>query len=743
VTRSSRAIPVLLFWASIASVVSAFAAEPGSPPPPAKPRPKIGLVLSGGGARGISHVGVLKVLEEMRIPVDYIAATSMGAIVGGLYASDMSPDEMERQITAVDWPTLFSDSPPRQDLGLRRKEYEARFPLGFELGLRDGQIRLFKGAISGSNLELFLHELTRQADNVPSFDQLQIPFRAVATDMVTGQPVVFDRGLLYKAMRASMSVPGMFAPIEIDDRILGDGGLTNNLPVDVVRAMGADVVIAVNIGTPLMTREQLTSVFGLTSQMLNILTEQNVRERLAMLRPGDILIQPDLGELTFSDFVKGAEFIKRGEAAARAARSQLAALSLSPEAYTAYRAGRVYFAEGKPPTIDFVRIEHAEYSNPDVLLKQMDTTAGQPLDVAKLHEDISRLYGRGDFERIDYRLVEESARRGLVIDVDEKEWGPNYFRFGLTLDTDLKGESKFDLIAGHRRTWINSLGGEWVNEVTIGNTRRIATEFYQPLNTGSWLFVSPYGEVRREPQDIFVDAHRVAEYDILTEQTGVDLGTPFGSYGELRLGYRFAHYRADPLIALPGFPTGKSDEGGINLLARYDRLDDPYFPRHGARATLEYFVGMPELGGDGSSSRALLNAQLPIALGAKDTLVPAVRFGESKGSLDVATDFTLGGFLQLSGLRTDQLRGNYLGFGRVVYLHEIGRSSAIGKGIYVGGSLELGDTWGNRSDVSVTGLTGAASVFFAADSYLGPFYLAYGHATNGNSSFYLFLGRPQ
>lgn len=733
---------VLTLWLGVTLASPSLAAEPTAPEAPAF-RPKVGLVLSGGGARGISHIGVLKVLDELRVPVDYIAATSMGAIVGGLYASGMSPDEMERRITEVDWPTLFSDSPPRQDLGLRRKEYESRFPFGFELGLRGREIRLFKGAISGSNLELFLHELTRQTDNVSSFDRLQVPFRAVATDMVTGKEVVFDKGLLYKAMRASMSVPGMFAPIEIDSHILGDGGLTNNLPVDVVKAMGADVVIAVNIGTPLMTREQLSSVFGLASQMLNILTEQNVRERLQLLKSGDILIQPDLGELTFTDFVKGAEFIRRGEAAARALQAQLAALSLSPQAYTAFRAGRSYFPEGRPPAIDFIRFEHTEYSNPEVLASAMDTKVGEPLDVDTLHKDISRLYGRGDFERIDYRLIEESSRRGLVFDVDEKSWGPNYFRFGLTLDTDLKGESRFNLIAGHRGTWLNSLGGEWVNEITIGQTRRVTSELYQPLSLSNWLFVAPYGEIKRAPQNIFIEAHRVAEYDLLTERFGIDLGAPFGSYGELRAGYRFAHYRADPLIALPGFPTGVADDGGINVLARYDRLDDRFFPTHGAKATLEYFIGSKELGGDGSSMRTELNAQLPIALGVKDTLQTAVRLGASSGSLDVATDFTLGGFLQLSGLRTDQLRGNYVGFGRVVYLHELGRSSAIGRGLYVGASLELGNTWGARSDVSVTGLVGAGSAFFAADTYIGPFYVAYGRASNGNSSFYLFLGRPQ
>ena len=228
----------------------------------AKARPKVGLVLSGGGARGITHVGVLKVLHEMRIRIDYIAATSMGAIVGGLYASGMDPDTMQRHLAAVSWPTLLADSPPRVDVGFRRKEEEEAFPLGFELGYRDGEIKWFKGALSGTNLELFLHELTRHVDTIDNFDKLPIPFRAVATNMVNGKEVVFDRGLLYQAMRASMSVPGMFAPVESGGRVLGDGGLVNNLPVDVVRAMGADVVIAVNIGTPLRSRDELPSVGG-------------------------------------------------------------------------------------------------------------------------------------------------------------------------------------------------------------------------------------------------------------------------------------------------------------------------------------------------------------------------------------------------------------------------------------------------------------------------------------------------
>ena len=276
--------------AALAIVCAAQTALPAPGDPPVTPaagkkRPKIGLVLSGGGARGITHVGVIKVLEEMNIPVDYIAATSMGSIVGGLYAIDTTPTQLEKLVTSIHWASMFSDSPPRKDLTFREKQREDRFPLPLEIGIRDGEIRGFQGALTGANLELFLHELTGSADGIASFDNLPIPFRCVSTNMVTGKPYVFERGPLYQAMRASMSIPGLFSPAEYGGQILGDGGLVDNLPIDIVRGMGADIVIAVNIGTPLMERDQLTSILGLTSQMINILTEQNVRAQLATLRP--------------------------------------------------------------------------------------------------------------------------------------------------------------------------------------------------------------------------------------------------------------------------------------------------------------------------------------------------------------------------------------------------------------------------------------------------------------------------
>jgi NTE family protein len=727
----------------------------------AKPRPKVGLVLSGGGARGLTHIGVLKVLHEMRVPIDYIAATSMGAIVGGLYASGMTPDEMQRQLGAVSWPTLLSDSPPRRDVGFRRKEEESLFPMGFEMGYRDGEFLWFKGALSGSNLELFLHELTRKVESVEDFDRLPIPYRAVATNMVTGKEVVFDRGRLYQAMRASMSVPGMFAPFELDGRILGDGGLVNNLPVDVVRAMGADIVIAVNIGTPLMSRDQLQSVVGYASQMINILTEQNVRAQLAQLRPGDILISPDLGSLSFIDFAAAPKFVQLGIQAAEAMRPQLAALADTSPQFAQYEKRFIVPPQPLPETLDFVSVEGTQYANPQALEDQMETRPDQPFTMSTLEGDLARLYGRGELEQIDYQFVKIGQKEGLVINVTEKSWGPNFLRFGLSLSSDLQGETFFNLMAGHKRVWINGYGAEWTNEVILGSTRRYATEFYQPLTLGNAVFASAYGLAQRAPEFIFDGSTRSAEYDVLTQTAGADVGIPFGTTGELRAGLKWVHRRGDPTIAPPFNPdaytpsfTIKTSETGARVLFRWDSLDNPYFPRNGLRVNAEGFFGDRTTTLPGcpygvcefeaeSSSRAGLFANTAYPLSKNGFLNVAVQAGgiTKARTADPISDFNLGGFLQLSGLRTDQLSGDYLGFARAVYYHQIGNLPLLGRGVYVGGSLEAGNTWATRDDIAFKGMYTAGSVFVAADTWIGPFYFAWGRTSGGSSSFYIFLGR--
>ena len=745
-----------LACATLTALALAQPALPPSPaqgaasPAPTKKRPKIGLVLSGGGARGITHIGVIKVLEEMNIPIDYIAATSMGSIVGGLYAIDKTPAEMEKIVTSISWASMFSDSPPRKDLTFREKQREDRFPLPLEIGIRDGEIRGFQGALTGSNLELFLHELTSSADGVRSFDALPVPFRCVATDMVTGKPYVFERGPLYQAMRSSMSIPGIFSPAEYNGQLLGDGGLVDNLPIDIVRAMGADVVIAVNIGTPLMDRAQLTSIIGITGQMINILTEQNVRAQLATLRPGDVLISPDLGTLTSSDFSQAREFIRRGEAVAREMAPQLATLSVSVAAYAQYKREHPRIAEAPPAKVDFVRVEGTQYANPTVVKEELDVHLDKPFDIAAVNRGLERLYGTGDYERIDYRMIEEGDKSGLVVDVQEKSVGPTYVRFGLNYVTDFQGETGFSLLAGAKRTWVNSLGAQWLNEFELGRISRVATEFYQPFNVEQDLFGSVYASAQSVPRYVFSGTQRVAEYRVGTNTAGLDVGVPVLRQGEIRAGLVYTYYKGSPTIAIPTFYTVRQTDAGARLLARWDSRDTPYFPHRGAEVALDVFYGTEtQRLGDAPEQtyntlgRGTLYANVGVPIDTDDFLNVAVRGGAlSRDVPSVVNPNLLGGFLNLSGLRYQQLEGSYLAFGRVVYYHRLARVPYVGGDLYAGGSLEAGNTWQTRGDASASDLITAGSVFLGADTFLGPFYLAYGRASSGASSFYLLLGKP-
>ncbi|HWH73720.1 MAG TPA: patatin-like phospholipase family protein, partial [Methylibium sp.] len=454
----------LLRLCALALLLVATLAQAAEPP---AARPRIGLVLSGGGARGLAHVGVLKVLERERVPIDFIAGTSMGAIIGGLYASGLRADELERELLKVDWDDLFANRVARRELSQRRKEQDYELSSALEIGLRDGEFRVPLGTVSSRGLESLLRRYTLPVRDIGAFDRLPIPFRAVATDMETGQPVVLDRGDLALALRSSMSVPGVFAPTPHEGRILGDGGLVDNLPIDVVRAMGADVVIAINIGTPLAGRETLDTLVGVTAQMINILTEQNVQRSLATLTERDLLIAPPLGSLTSTDFKRTADFIGLGRLHAEAVVLQISRYAVGVDAYADWRAAHARPPQAVPP-LEFVRFEGTELTHPERHAPALESRPGKPFDAAAAERDVKRLAATGDYTRVDYQLMRNAAGDdGIAFTLEEKPWGPNYFRLGLALSTDFSGRSDFNITVAHNRRWLDAAGSEWRNVVQI------------------------------------------------------------------------------------------------------------------------------------------------------------------------------------------------------------------------------------------------------------------------------------
>ncbi|EHR73186.1 putative esterase of the alpha-beta hydrolase superfamily [Burkholderiales bacterium JOSHI_001] len=723
---------------------------------PAVNRPRVALVLSGGGARGLAHVGVLKVLEELRVPVDAVAGTSMGAIVGGLYASGLNASALEREVLAIPWDSVFASRVERPLLAQRRKEEDFEIATAIELGLRDGELRTPSSAVSSRGLESLLRRFTLPVRHVARFDDLPIPFRAVATDMESGAAVVLASGDLALALRSSMSVPGVFAPTEWEDRVLGDGGLVNNLPVDVGRALvgrpGRDtLVIAVNVGTPVGGRDTLGSVVGLTAQMINILTEQNVQRSLAQLGPQDLLLRPALGSLTSGDFGKARDFIAAGEAAARALAPQLAALALPPAEYAAWRATKAPQPMVEPQ-LGFVRIEGTATSNPERLAAMLESQPGQTFDAARAERDARKLAAGGDYTRTDYRLSREAGAEGLVFELEDKPWGPNYLRLGLDLSTDFSGRSAFNLKLSHNRHWLTPAGTEWRNRVQIGEVPLLYSELYHPLRWSPSLaddwFASAYlGAERRRLWQFGANAgDEIAEWKRSVFSMGVDIGQPWGDFGELRLGLSHVGIRTSPQLLSAAY-SGPTDlqrwsEDGIRARVVVDQLDFANFPLRGHRFEGQLFVGQRRGDVDGSFQRVELQGTLARSWGAHTLNLHARAAIADLGTTARLGRYTLGGFHQLSGYQMGQLEGDDLLLLRLGWYRRLSLTPTLTRGFFVGGTLEAGNVWARRRQMRLGDLRSGASLYLGADTGIGPLYLGLTFAPGGQAGLALFIGRP-
>jgi len=745
---STQRVVSALIAAAVAAAVLPLAALAASPDEARKPaagakRPKICLVLSGGGARGAAHVGVIKVLEEYRVPIHCIAGTSMGAVVGGAYATGMNVPEMEKVIAGMSVEQLFKEQPPRQELAMRRKADDFLNFIGPEIGTGSGKANLTKGVVTGVQLETVLRELSK-VQGFHRFDDLPIQFRAVATDLVTGKAVIFSEGELANVMRASMSVPGAVSPAEFDGMMLVDGMLTSNLPVETARAMGADIVIAVNVGTPLLKREQLTSILGVAGQMLSILTEQNVQVSLASLKPTDILISPELGDFSTGDFDNLPKITPLGEVAARKVADRLAQLSLPADEFAALRKRQQVTLPPDLRPVDEIRFENLTRVNPQSAQAVMETTVGGPIVQSVIDADMRRLYGTGDFEHVNYRILEESGTRVMAVQAVEKAWGPDYLRLGIGLSSDFTGETYFTLIAAHRKTWLNSLGAELRTDVQLGYDANLRVEFYQPLNVKSGYFIAPRVALGQERVNLFSGGDRIAVYNVGSRDVAVDLGVTFDQYGELRLGIEGGKLipRLDTGPGLINPEDVAFSRGAVTTRLLLDRLDNADFPRQGWAAQVEVYGSSTDLGADAGYTKWQAGGSVTHSFG-ENTVRFRARAGGKIGSNPLPTYDQLGwgGFLRQSGYATGQLVGASLQFGQLMYYRRIVRGGLL-DGAYGGLSLEVGNYTQPLVPGNASGVLKSMALFVSADSPLGPAYLGYGRAADGTQSLYFFLGRP-
>jgi NTE family protein len=706
----------------------------GTPPP----LPCTGLVLGGGGARGAAHIGVLRELERQRVPICAIAGTSMGAIVGALYASGRTPDQIESILARLDWADLFRDEPPRPRLPMRRKDAQLNYRLELEAGWRDGGPVLPYGAVQGQKLGLLLQSLF---DGAPAdFDRLPIPFRAVATDIVEGSAVIPASGSLADVVRASMAVPAVFAPMEIDGRLLVDGGLSNNVPVSVVRALGADRVIAVDVGSPLFSREQLRTPADVAFQMVSVLMKERTDRELALLGEGDVLLSPELGEFSAADFAGASSVIATGEAAARTAASALASFSTTKDAWHAWRASTRLMADGGRQ-IAFVEVDDARSTTAELVRRRTAELQGKALDVATIEPAVSAAYAEGTYERIAWRTEQRDGRSGIVLTPVDKPWGPVFANIGMQFSDDFNGRSDYQIVSELLVTGLSEKGDELRSLLKLGRVTELSADWFAPLNVDRDYYAGVDAGWRAQDLPIALDGRQVAEYRLSRAHLGARLGLQRNPRWSLESGLWLGRHEADPSIATDGFPRVTADTRAWGARAAWDTLDRLSFPSSGGRFVLmaQHYPGGWNDDGDGSVLR--VRGDWAFSSGPHHWLLGgrwASTWGDPPG---LAAYSTLGGFLNLSGKVERSLVEPHLALGRVVYYARLGESRGLFSAPpFVGVSLEAGNAWPTREAMSFGDLISANGAFVGISSPFGPLLLGYGRSSDGDRSWTLSFG---
>jgi NTE family protein len=600
-----------------------------------------------------------------------------------------------------------------------------------------------KGVVAGVSIESFFRTLSTPAFGITDFRKLPIPFRAVATDIETGQAVVLDHGSLAEAMRASMSVPGAMSPVEINGRLLVDGGIADNLPINQARDLCADVVIAVNISTPPLTRKEITSALSVVGQLINFLGKDNVDKQLQSLTDKDVLIAPDLGDISAGTFDRSKDAIRIGEEATRALADKLKRYSLPPAQYAALRATQV--SEGKGVgVVDEIRVEGLDKTNPEFVRSLIESKPGEAVAEDKLGADLRRIYGTRDYESISYSIVPGNlGPRAMIIEPREKSWGPDYLRFGLGLASDFSGDNQFNALVQYRKTWLNRLGAEWTTEAQVGQDTHITTEFYQPLNDSHSWFVAPSALIGQQTRGVFVQKDKVATYLISDGQVAVDLGAGLGTWGQLTAGPVWSHVYARVDTGSPVLPSIRENTAGLRARLFVDQTNHAFFPTEGYGFTGTFYSAMTSLGSAVNYERLEGSGRAVWSWG-PNTLNFNVSGGSALGSNMPAYEaFSLGGPLRLSGYRINEFAGRDYAFGRVMYYNRIfPLPDLLGSGAYVGGSAEVGTISNRFINVPQPGTLWSVSAFLGADTVLGPAYLGLGYGGAGNWNLYLLLGAP-
>jgi NTE family protein len=701
------------------------------------PRPKIGVALEGGGALGLAHIGVLQWFEDHHIPIDYIAGTSMGGLVGGLYATGKSPRELQQIVAAQSWDIIIGGQTPYEDLSYRRKEDSRDYPTFIQFGLKRG-LSLPAGLNAGHQISLLIDRETLSYAELKSFDDLPIPYRCVATDLVSGKEVVFSDGSLPLAMRASMSIPGVFKPVRNGDQVLVDGGLVGNLPSAVVRKMGADIVIAVHLDVVPVKADEIQSFFSVLGRSIDVIVREN---ELRGLADADLVVKVDLHDFTSMNYEKSKAIIEKGLAATEDKRAVLQPFALNDLDWQAYISARDARKRAATLVPQFVRVEGTGQGAAKHLEDFLQPLVGKPLNTATLDKLLTRLTGIGKFDSVGYTQIQENGRTGLLVTVHEKAYAPPTLQIASEVDGSEPLDVTFTLAT--RLTIMDVAGyrSEWRTDVLFGNTYGVSSELYKPFTATSKWFVAPHASLNSTQFKIFQRADPVVIYRLGTASIGADVGYGFNRFSEIRFGYEVGDLDARVRLGLAVFPSVSGRTGNAKLHFLIDHGDDPVVPRRGytAETTFRWFDTSPGAPEGFPTMQAQLQYFKPITRPA--SLFFAVEGGTTFGTRNTGPvpQFFLGGPLRLSAYGTNELYGNQYYLFRVGYLHDLFTLPPfLGKKIYAIGSYEAGKMYGYPLQTAFPNDVAAGVL---AETAFGPLVIGGSYGDSGHRKLYFQLGR--
>src|SRR5215471_5528 len=707
--------------------------------PAVGPRPKIGVAFEGGGALGLAHIGVLQWFEEHRIPVDYIAGTSMGGLVGGIYSTGLRANELKDLVETLDWTEILGGQPQYRDLAYRRKEDLKAFQNYLDFGWNKG-LAAPGGLNTGQDITYIFDRIALPYGD-GSFDNLPIPFRCVATDLSGGGVHVFESGPLGVALRSTMSLPALFSPVKRDGKIYADGGLLNNLPVDVVRRMGADIVIAVYLSTGPFNPETSQSLFSVMGRSIGVMIAAN---EVHNMETADLLITADLAKYTATSYTAGDEIIKKGYEGAVKKSAMLSTLALDQASWDDHLKQREARRRKTLEPPQFITVEGVQGAAAKSIEASLADYKGKPVDTKKLERDLDLIGGSRRYSSFSYRQTEVDGKPGLAIHAAERENAPPFVKIGFSIDGADYNNVLFSALARITVMDKGGFGSEWRTDVSLGSTWALASELYRPLSPTTRWFVAPKVYAINSPLNLYSHSQQIADYRVRQYGGAFDFGYAIDRFSELRFGYDTAYVSSALRVGVPELPTPSGRRGDSSIRYNLDKLDSPVVPREGyaVNARVQWTDAFPNAPTGFPLSELYFGAARRVS---KPGSVFLQAYGGSTFGHDDTgiSQFFLGGPGRLSAYGLNELWTNQYFLGKLGYIHELFRlPPLIGNRAYVIADYELAKIYGHASGTlaipsSSLPNDGAAALVF--DTLFGPLAVGVSYGDSGHKNWYFRL----